>query len=321
MEKNPQPIDVRKGSLDRIRIPLRETFHRVISGEKGLPFFFLFPSFVLFFGILIIPLAITVYYSFLDYDLSNPSSKGEFIALSNFRHLLHDDATFNTSVANTLKFMAVGIVVELIVGFCLAVLLHQVTPKTRRWFVSFIIIPMMLAPVTVGLVWLFLLNNDYGIIPYILRTLNIGGTSPLLSSIDMAFWTVRAVDLWEWTPFMTLMFLAGLSSLPKAPFEAAEVDQLSNWLKVRYLVIPMLAPIFFIAIFIRLIETFKVFDIVHILTGGGPGTVTETVSTYAYRVVFEYQKYGYGGAQLIVLDYLIILLCVGFFTFSKVWKK
>jgi multiple sugar transport system permease protein len=288
---------------------------------KKTAYTFLFPAFLLFFCILIIPFLITFYHSFIDYDLSNPASQGEFLGLNNYHQILKEDELFDVSFLNTSKFIVIGIFFETIIGFFLAFLLYKIHPSTRRFFVSMIIIPMMLAPVTVGLIWLFLLNTDYGIISFFLKKLNLLVNHPILGSPETAFWAVRAVDLWEWTPFMTLMFLSGFTSLPKAPLEAAELDNLSGWVKLRYLYIPMLKPIFFIALFIRVIETFKTFDIVYILTGGGPGTTTEMVSTYAHRIIFEYQRYGYGGAHLIILVYVTILLCVLFFNFSKSWQK
>ena len=274
---------------------------------------------VILMSITLVPFLFALNLSFRAYSLARPGYEGQFIGLDNFRQLLNDDPLFWKSIFITLRFVIVVVTVELFLGLGIATLLNQKI-WGRRFFTSIIIVPMMLAPVVVGLIWRFLLNAEFGIVSYFIKKLGIHLERGLLGSTDTALPTVMFIDIWQWTPFMTLIMLAALQALPREPVEAAQIDGASSIQIFRYITLPLIKPLIFVAILLRSIDSFKLFDTVFILTGGGPSFATELASIYAYRINFKYWNMGYGSSIVLIL-FLIVLICTEFFFFFTQREK
>jgi multiple sugar transport system permease protein len=255
----------------------------------------------------LLPFVYSVWQSLLSYDFQNPSVFGHFTGVKNYRILLSNSIFFQ-SLVNTAEFTAASIVIEFPLGFVIAMYLQRLRWRERQFLLSLLIVPMVLAPVAVGLLWKFLINPQYGVLSYYFG--RMGFTfEPLLSNPHFALWAVRAVDMWQWTPFTVLIFQASLSSVPIEFLEAAEIDRLSPLLRLRYVILPWVVPTVAVALLIRLLESFKVFDMVFILTGGGPGNATEMVTLYANRIAFIDGNFGLASADVLVLNCIVLAGC------------
>lgn len=288
----------------------------IFVNERVASYAFVVPALAFFTLLILIPFIYSVWQSLTSYNLQRPEETGAFVGLDNYRQLLRNDPVFYRSLLNTFEFMFFGILIEIPLGFGIAILLQKLPHRIRRVVLASITIPMILAPVAVGMIWKFLLNPQYGVISYYLNYIGLT-FEPVLSNPSTALWAVRAIDIWQWTPFTILVFQAGLSAIPKEYLEAADVDGLSFWLKFRYVILPALMPILIIAILLRLLESFKIFDSVFILTEGGPGNATEMATLYAHRNGFVKGDFSYAAAQVFILNYIVILLCTVLFQFLR----
>ena len=209
--------------------------------------------------------------------------------------------------------MFVTVSVELALGFAIAlVLFHQL--QRRRLVLTLLMVPMMLAPVAIGLIWKLLLQGDFGMVTYYLRQVGLlGDQEALLSDPDLVLPAIIAIDVWQWTPFVVLVMLAGLMSLPREPFEAAIMDGARPAQILRDITLPLLRPIIALVVLLRGIDSFKEFDKVFILTGGGPGTTTELLSIYTYRMNFKNWDLGYGAACAFMVYFVVLILCSIFY--------
>jgi len=190
---------------------------------------------------------------------------------------------------------------EFFLGLGLALLLDQPF-RGRGLFRAILLIPMMLPPVVVGVVWRLMYNPDFGAINGTLKGAGVN-TEALTwtASPGLALASVIAVDIWQWTPFMFLILLAGLQAIPQEPYEAAMIDGSNWWQTFCHVTLPMLKPAILIALLLRTMDLLRVFDQIFILTGGGPGFATETVSLYIYRAAFRFADFGYAAAMSFVL--------------------
>jgi multiple sugar transport system permease protein len=193
--------------------------------------------------------------------------------------------------------------------------------ERRRLVLTLLLIPMMLAPVAVGLIWKLLLQGDFGMVTYYLRQTGLLAIrDALLSDAGAVLPTIILIDLWQWTPFVTLVMLAGLLSLPREPFEAALMDGARPLQIFRDVTLPLLRPIIALVLLLRGIDAFKEFDKVFILTGGGPGTATELLSIYTYRVNFKSWDLGYGATCAFMVYLVVLILCAVFYK-AVYWKQ
>jgi len=274
---------------------------RVIAAFLGPPLFLLA-------GLTVIPFAFCVYLSLHAMDLSTPETMGEFVGWDNYRGVLQGDPGFESAMIVTSKFVAIAVLLETLLGLLLAAYLQSLTPRIRRVMMAIVVLPMMMAPVAVALMWLFLLQPDYGLATHALAALGLENT-PVLANPRTALFVVCCVDVWEWTPFTTLVFWAGIAAIPRPPVDAAKIDGLSVGQRIENIYWPKLRGIVGIAVLLRLLDAIKVFDIVYILTGGGPGDATEVTSTYIYRATFRETDFGAGAAQTVILYYIILCVC------------
>jgi multiple sugar transport system permease protein len=243
----------------------------------------------------------------MSWDLSRLEGGIRFIGLKNFATLISDTRFWNTARV-TLFFVVGSVGLQYILGLGLAMLLNQEI-RFRRFFRVAFLIPMMLTPAAVGYVGRMLFNESMGPINDIIKHLG-GPVIPWISNSKMALPSLILLDTWEWVPFMTIVLLAGLQSLPPELFECARVDGASEWYIFRHITFPMLAPVSITVVVIRALEAFKLFDIVMVMTGGGPGTATETVTMYAYIVGMKNGNLGYASA----IAYSLLIMVVIFFT-------
>ncbi len=266
------------------------------------------PTLILLFVISLTPFLIALNYSFRNISYTSTKAQGEWVGLDNYRKALFDEE-FLSSLGRTFKFMLPAVTFELILGFLLALLFSKSNLTGIRKLIPVLIIPTIIAPVVVGLIGKLSLNSEFGVIGVYLKQLGLIKTS-ILGDIRLALPALIAIDIWQWTPFVTVILLAGFLAFPKEPFEAAAMDGATTWQTFKHLTLPFIAPLFAIVLLLRAIEAFKIFDTVWIMTQGGPGVSTQTSNVYAYRLNFVHWKLGYGAAVVILLYIFSWLLSV-----------
>ncbi len=288
--------------------------------DRGASLPLLLPATLLVLVFLVGPFGYMAYTAMTDLSYANPDQNGAFIGLDNFRQLVRNDPVFWDSFWLTIRFVVASVTVEFALGFALAWLIWRFIER-QRLLTTLLLVPMMLAPVAVGLIWRLLLQGDFGMVSYYLRAVGLlSQQSAVFSTPYLVMPTIIAIDVWQWTPFVTLIILAGLMSLPKAPFEAATMDGAGPWRQFVDIMLPLLRPIIALVLLLRGIDAFKEFDKVFILTGGGPGTVSELLSIYAYRVNFKNWNLGYG-ATVAFMVYLVVLILCSIFYNAVYWKS
>ena len=264
-------------------------------------YFFLFPGLFVLIGILIFPIIFVVRLSLSGWNSYNPGL--DYIGLVNYIRLFTDDSRFWESFFR-LSFLSVTTVsLQYIIGFSLALMVWR-DIIFKRFFRVLFLIPMMTTPVIMTVIWRTFFHESLGPVNDVLSI--FGVAPPWLTNEHLAKVTIIIVEVWQWTPFMFLLLLAGLLSLPKEPFLAASVDGAGPIRKFIYVTFPLMAPISIGAIIIRLIEASKIMDTVYVLTSGGPGTSTETSSYYIFVKGLREFQFGYSAA--LSFTYLIIMI-------------
>ncbi|BAS28044.1 hypothetical protein LIP_2203 [Limnochorda pilosa] len=264
------------------------------------------PAVVVLFVITILPTLFLFYTSLHHWELGYPWEAREFAGLVNFVDLW-SDRQFLQSLRTTAIYVVSTVGVELILGFALALFLSQRRLWGKGVLVATLVIPMTVTPSIAGLIWRLYFNPNYGMVNYFMGTL--AGVEPNWYGADLALASVVLVDIWQWTPFVALILLAGLSALPRTPYEAALVDGASGWATLRYITLPLLRPIILVALILRSMDSLKMFDVVFSLTGGGPGNATEVLSMQVYRTGFYQTGWvGYASAMAMILLVVIILV-------------
>ena len=288
--------------------------------DHGVAPLLLVPSVILLFVILLGPFLYMVWTGFTDLHYALPNRDGAFVGFANFRRLMQDDPIFWHSFWLTMKFVFGVVLVEFLFGLGLALLLFHYI-KQHRFILTLLLVPMMLAPIAVGLIWKLLLSGDFGMFTYYLRYFGLADQqTSILGNPSLVMPAIMLIDVWQWTPFVTLVILAGLLSLPKEPFEAAIMDGARPLQIFRDVTLPLLRPIIALVLLLRGIDAFKEFDKVFILTGGGPGISTEMLSIYTYRINFRDWDLGYG-AVCAFMVYLVVLIMCSVFYKAVYWNE
>lgn len=295
-DTNPSPDSVRMSHTDRLS--------RERRAERRSTMILLAPALGFLALMSIWPFAYLLYASFTSYQLAIPIPI-EWVGLDNFFRLMSGER-FWSSLGVTLIFALVAVPLQILAGLGVALLINAVS-RGKEIYASFFLIPMMLAPIIVGFSWNLFLNPIYGPLNALLRAL---GFSPpaWASAPEWALPTLVLVDIWQWAPLVMVILLAGLRSIPPRVFEAARVDGSGRWQTFVNIVLPMLAPYMVVAFVLRFIDSFKVFDIIYILTKGGPGTSTQNLAYYTYDSGFGRFEFGSAGALSIIQ---LVLLIVG----------
>lgn len=269
--------------------------------DRAIAWIFVGPTIFLLLAINIFPLIWTINLSFTNFRANRPNREVEYVGLRNYERILTDSDIWLTMQA-TAHFLIWTIVLQVLIGFALAYLINKKFKGNDLW-TTIIVLPMMLSPAVVGNFWKFLYQPQIGLFNYVVTWFT--GADPssfeMVGSVDLAPWSIVIVDTWMWTPFVMLICLAGLRSIPDYIYEAAEIDRASKLRQFFTITVPMVLPFLMLAVLFRGIENFKMFDLVVQLTGGGPGSVTELTSINLKREAFEKWRTGYASAYAIIL--------------------
>jgi len=269
--------------------------------DKKLAWLFVSPTIILLLAINIFPLLWTIYLSFTNYRVNRPNRDVKWIDLRNYERILSDSDIWHTMQA-TAHFLVSTLVIQVLIGFTLAFLINKKF-KGNDLLTTLIVLPMMLSPAVVGNFWTFLYQPQIGLFNYAISFFSGVDASSfsMIGDVHLAPWAIVIVDTWMWTPFVMLICLAGLRSIPDSIYEAAECDRASQWRQFWTITIPMVLPFLMLAVLFRGIENFKMFDLVVQLTGGGPGSLTTLSSIDLKREAFEKWKTGYSSAYAVIL--------------------
>ncbi|HLB07668.1 MAG TPA: sugar ABC transporter permease [Alphaproteobacteria bacterium] len=278
-----------------------------LGTEKTFVWVCMVPVLVFLIVVAIAPTTAAVIDSFRELSLTVFTKRGEFIGLDNYRELVGEDASFYTAVWHTAIFMAVVVPFEFVLGLAIALWINREFAG-RRLVLTIIMIPTMIAPVVVGMIWRFFLMPSFGVLTVYMNRIGWFEETSIFSGPTTAFGALMIIDIWEWTPFVMLILLAGLTAMPKAPIEAATLDGASRWQILWHVQLPLLKPLIIIALMLRTIDASKIFDTIYVLTGGGPGDATEVISTFAYRTNFLKWDLGYGAAVCLVLAFVSLVV-------------
>jgi multiple sugar transport system permease protein len=263
--------------------------------ELLLPALFIAPAIAVLLTLSIYPLIYSITIS-----LQHETSEGVKWGLRNFARLFSDNF-FLTALGHTIVYAVAALTCEFLLGLGLALLLNKQI-RGRGVFRASLLVPMMLPPVVVGVVWRLMLNPNFGAINGTLNQVGINTESlTWTASPKLAMLSVIAVDVWQWPPFVFLVLLAGLQAIPEEPYEAALIDGSSRWQTFWHVTLPLLKPSILIVLLLRTMDLLRVFDQIFILTEGGPGFATETISLYIYRTAFRFFDFGYAAAMSFVL--------------------
>jgi multiple sugar transport system permease protein len=266
----------------------------------------LFPTLLILFVMGVVPFLYVLVLGFFDWNVFAADPTLRFAGVENYRRLVFD-GPFLASIWLTLKFAFFVVVSELILGYFLAQLLMRDFPG-KGLFRTIHTLPLVVAPIAVGATWRLLTVPGLGPIPYYLDRW-FGIDYRLGSFPDQAFLTTVIMDIWHWTPLVTLTMLAGLAALPKEPLEQAQIDGASKFQVFWHVTLPLMKPVILTTVFIRLMDALRTVDEVWMLTGGGPAAATRYIGLYIWRIVFPKTDYGYGAAMSLLTLYLTIVLC------------
>ena len=278
--------------------------------DQRFGFLLTLPGLATLFIIIIFPLVFTIITSFYDYTLLNPNHD-DFVGLENYQEVLEEEY-IGHSVIITIQFVLATVFIEFIIGFALALALDKVQ-RFKSVYYLILLAPLMINPVVVGLMWRMILHTELGIMNYLLKLLSINRVNWLGDS-DIAFWTIVFVDIWHQVSFMTILLLAGLAALPREPYEAARMDGASALRCLIYITLPLMRPVIIVALLLRLIFAVKTFDIIYIMTKGGPGIATDLVSYFIYRSAFF--SLDIGRASALSVGLLVIVLLITFYLYK-----
>lgn len=275
--------------------------------DRTLIILFLLPTMALLLAVTVFPLIWSLGLSFTQYSvIKSATTTPKFIGLENYAELLQNDDLWERFWI-TARFVVPAVAIEFVLGFGLALLLNR-NFKGRGMIMTLMLIPMMLSPLVVALFWRFMFQADIGVLNYLIRdVLGFAGVR-WLTSTATAMWAIVLVDVWQWTPFIMLIALAGLSAVPKYLYEAADVDRASAWFKFRNITLPLVTPLLLIALLFRLMDTYRLFDTAYALTGGSPGHSTELLSLWLYQIAFREFDTGRGSAIGYIMLVVIIAL-------------
>jgi len=285
------------------------------SANRLTPYLFIAPAAVVLLIALFYPIAYMVWGSFRDWDPSQSIGDTEFVGLANYARLLSDPA-FHASFWVTLIFAFTVVSVGMVLGVGLALLLDR-NIRGMSVLRTLFILPMMIAPVVVGLVWRYMFHQTYGTFNRFLQAVGL----PTIDWLGQnALLSVIIADIWQWTPFIFILSLAALQSLPRSALEAARIDGATGWQQIIYIKLPLMMPVLIVTMLLRLIDAFKVLEVILVLTGGGPGLQTEILALRIARTAREFRELGEAAAMSNYLLMLLMVLTLGMFAFTR-WQE
>jgi multiple sugar transport system permease protein len=287
--------------------------------NDNLPYWFMIPVVTTLIIFTIFPFIYNIYLTFVEYDLTDPASRGEFVGVENLIAAF-SNPTLWTAVGVTVIFVVLALICETALGFLLAILVNSVE-RFEDVYRIIILLPMAVAPVSLATIGRVMLNPEIGVIPWLVSTItpisNISFLGP-----ELALITAILLDVWQWTPFMFIIFYAGLSSVPRKLIEAAKADGAPTWRIYWSIIIPYMKPVLLVGILIRMIDLFRSFGTIQALTGGGPGNATRVFSIHLYKTAFSFLDLGAAGSMSVVYMTVIVVISnvyiIGF-KFKGVW--
>lgn len=285
--------------------------------KRSVAILFVLPAVLTLLAITVFPLLYELRLAFMSWELTT-SAPAKFVGLQNFIDILLEDGRFWSSMRVTTILMTVGVAIQLAIGTGLALLLNRLG-RWRTPLVSLFLIPVMIAPVVAGFQFRMIYHDQFGPLNYLIELLTFDQWRGFAWIADpkVSLAAIMMTDIWQWTPFLMLIVLAGLQSIPLELYEAAEVDGASAWQTFWRITAPLLLPVVIIGILIRAMDSFKLFDIIYLVTGGGPGNTTETISFYTYLQGFKFFSLGYTSAMAFLQLIVIIVIAQVFLKFQK----
>jgi multiple sugar transport system permease protein len=276
------------------------------------PYMFMTPAAIIMGIALLYPLGYMVYGSFRDWNPSQTIGESEFVGLKNYITLFFDPA-FRESLSVTLTFAFSVVIAELVLGVGLALLLDR-NIRGMSLLRTLFILPMMIAPVVVGLMWRYMYHPTVGTFNRFLERIGLEGVDWLGQH---ALLSVIIADIWQWTPFIFILSLAALQSLPRSALEAASIDGATAWQQIIHIKLPLMMPVLIVTALLRLIDAFKVLEVILVMTEGGPGLSTEIVALRISRTATEFRELGTAAAMSNCLLILLLLLTLSMFAVTK----
>lgn len=283
--------------------------------NRATPYLFLAPAGIILIFALLYPIGYLTVASFFDWRMGTPFADAAYAGFGNYAWVLNDP-NFHESFMVTITFAFTVVVLEMFIGVGLALMLERPI-LGMSVFRTIFILPMMIAPIVVGLVWRYMYNPQFGIFN---KTLKKWGFEPIpwLSSPDWALPSVIIADIWQWTPFIFILSLAALQSLPRSSLEAARIDGASEWQQIIYIKIPLMMPVLVVAALLRMIDAFKVLEVIFIMTNGGPGLSTEIMSLQIYKTAFVSWELGRAAALSNILLAIVLVITLAMFIYTKI---
>ncbi len=263
---------------------------------------FVLPALITVGAVIVFPWLFTLWMSANQWQLGGAQS---FVGFDNYLRLA-GDVRFWQSMWHTLVYTVLSVVAPMLLGTIAALVFDSKLPM-RGLLRGIFVMPMMATPVAVALVWTMMYHPQLGVLNYLLSLVGIPAQEWIFNQ-STVIPSLVAVETWQWTPLVMLIVLGGLASMPRDPFESAEIDGANGWQKFRYITLPMILPFIMVAVIIRSIDALKSFDIIYAMTQGGPGTASETINIYLYNVAFSYYDIGYASAIAVVFFIVIIAM-------------
>ncbi len=282
------------------------------------PLWFLLPSMIIFGLFAIYPVLDAIITSLCRYNLTEPDATRVFIGLANYRAMILD-LRFWEGLKRSFQFVVVSVAGSLALGFYIAYVLSKITLGKGVFRIIFLV-PMSISATVTALSFKFMLNVNFGVINIMLNNY-LGIKVNFLGDPALALWTAVAIDIWQWTPLVVLILLAGLESMPVEVYEAASLDGAGTWSLLRYVTIPLMRRFILIALLIRTMDAFRVYETIQLTTAGGPGTLSETLNVYIAKRGFSFFEMGPAASMALFLTFLIVFLATAFVRKSGAFKE
>jgi multiple sugar transport system permease protein len=281
--------------------------------DRRFGYLFVSPAVIILSIVILAPITIAIITSFYDYTLIN-RTLDSFIGLRNYFESVSNEKFIHSAIV-TIVFVILVVLFEFIIGFLIAILLNQVE-RFRNIYYFILLIPLLINPIVVGLIWRMFLHPQLGILNYLI---SLVGIDPInwLGDPQNAFITIIFVDIWHQVSFMIILLLAGLASIPEEPYEAARVDGANAFQQFRDITLPYMRPVIIITLLIRLIFALKTYDLIYIMTKGGPGDATDLISYYIYRSAFIGLDLGQAASMSVILLLIVCLIIYPLFKFMN----
>lgn len=272
--------------------------------KSGFAYVMTSPTMLILIALSIFPLIFNIYYSFTDYYYLSRDNI-DIIGMENYKNIFKD-VYFRQAVYNTVKFTVLAVFFETLIGLFIALLVNSIQ-RGRRTLRTVSLLPTLLPPVTVALIWQIMFSNNYGIINKLLGGIGIGPVNWLMD-VNTAFYAILFIDIWQYAPFAFLLIYASLQSVPQGQYEAARIDGAGIWQQFIYVTLPNISNGVIMVVLLRTIDTFRLFDKVNILTKGGPANSTATITQYIYQYGVKGLKVGYGSAAALIMTVIVLIL-------------